>query len=139
MLKLRWAIFLWVACALAWAGEEPTMMAPFRVKPSDLLFDIRYLERSDAITEVRVKHVVPGSTAEKAGIQKGDLLVAIRGQQLEGKRRSAIIGPDGRFKASGALTFERKGGLFRKPWSLTVEAEALRGQKTEKKVEDRAL
>lgn len=133
MVKVRWPIFLWIACAVAWAAEEPVVMAPFRVKPSDLLFSIGYIEKTDAIMEVRVTHVVPGSASEKAGIQKGDLLVAMRGQELEGKRRSALVGPTGRIRVSGQLVFKGKRGLFRKPWSLTVEAEALWDRKDEKK------
>lgn len=133
MLKVRWAIFLWIACAVAWAAEEPVVMAPFRVKPSDLLFSIGYIAKTDAIMEVRVTHVVPGSAAEKAGIQKGDLLVAMRGQKLEGKRRSALVGPTGLIRVSGQLVFQGKRGLFRKPWSLTVDAGELRNQKTTEK------
>lgn len=132
MLKIRWAMFLWMACAVAWASEAPVVMAPFRVKPSDLFFSIGYLEKTDAIMEVRVTHVVPGSAAEKAGIQKGDLLVAMRGQQLEGKLRSALVGPTGLVRVSGQLVFEGKRGLFRKPWSLTVDAGTLIEQKGEK-------
>lgn len=132
MLKVRWAIFLWMACAAAWAGEAPVVMAPFHVKPSDLLFSIGYIKATDAIMEVRVTHVVPGSAAEKAGIQKGDLLVAMRGQQLEGKLRSALVGPTGRIRVSGQLVFEGKRGLFRKAWSITVDAGVLVKQRDEK-------
>lgn len=132
MLKVRWALFLWMVCAISWAEDAPVVMAPFRVKPSDLLFSIGYLEKTDAIMEVRVTHVVAGSAAEKAGIQKGDLLVSMRGQQLEGKLRSALVGPTGRIRVSGQLVFEGKRGLFRKPWSLTVDAGVLVERKDEK-------
>lgn len=104
-------------------------MAPFRVKPSDLRFSVGYIKATDAIMEVRVTGVVPGSAAEKAGIQKGDLLVAMRGQQLEGKLRSALVGSNGVIRVSGQLVFQGKRGLFRKPWTLTVDAGELLNQK----------
>ena len=116
-------VSLFFALCLATRASEPVVaMAPFNVRPSDLLFAINYTLATDAIVEVRVTDVVRGSAAEKIGIRKGDRLMAINGKALIGKRRRAVLGADGRIAALGRLTFEGERGLFRRPWSVTVES-----------------
>lgn len=104
-------------------------MAPFRVRPSDLVFNVDYLVKTDAITEVRVAAVLAGSAAEKIGIRKGDRLTALNGVPLEGKLRRAFADDNGRMKVAGRLTFEGTRGFFRKAWSVTVESASLQAEK----------
>jgi S1-C subfamily serine protease len=94
-----------------------------------LVFKIAYTVKTDAVTEVRVTGVVVGSAAEKIGIRKGDRLTEINGIPVEGRRRSSMIGKDGRLAAVGKLTFEGKRGLFGKDWTVTVDSGALRPKK----------
>ena len=118
---------LWVTTGVAMAiGSEPVIMEPFRVRPTDLYFNIRFIVETDAVTEIRVAGVAPGSNAEKIGIRKGDLLTSIIGINVVGKRRRSLVGKDDRIRALGKLTFEGRRGLFGKRWSVTVESQALR-------------
>ena len=125
-MKASYSLLFLVIGTVALAGEGPLVMSPFRVRPSDLLFKISYVVETDAITEIRVTQVIPGSAAERVGIRKGDRLVSVRGTPVIGKARRSLLGKDGRISALGLLTFEGSRGLFRRHWSLTVESSLLR-------------
>jgi hypothetical protein len=134
----RCAVLFMAICALAVATEPPVAMAPFRVRPGDLLFKIGYTIETDAVTEIRVSDVVRGSPAEKVGIRKGDQLTSIRGVPVVGRTRRSLLGRDGRIAAYGLLTFEGRRGLFRKHWSLTVESASLLESKDPNKAPETA-
>jgi membrane-associated protease RseP (regulator of RpoE activity) len=119
-------LFLLTRCFTTCASEQAVIMEPFHVRPSDLSFYIGYVIKTDAVTEVRVVDVARGSAAERVGIREGDLLISINGIPLVGKKRRSLLGRDGRIVAIGQLKFEGHRGLFRKPWSITVEALSLR-------------
>lgn len=108
-----------VLSAIAPAADAPVQMAPVRVKPSDFYVDIEYAKDTQAVVEIRVNAVAPGSGAEKRGIRKGDRIVAIDGVPVTTLKREVVI-RDGRVLAREELSFEGARGFLRKKWSLTV-------------------
>jgi len=114
-------------------ADEPIKLEPLRVRPSDLYFKVGFHSETDEVTEIRVSEVAPGSAAEKIGIRAGDLLTAIRGEPVVGKKRSQVIAPNGRIKVGGLLTFVGHRGILRRKWSVTVEATSLRETQTPNK------
>jgi len=108
------------------AADEPVRMSAIRVSPSDLYFKVGYLAATDEVMEIRVTAVARGSAAEKAGIREGDLLSAIRGVPVVGMKRGSLYTSDGRISVSGKVTFTGQLGIFRRPWSIIVEATSLR-------------
>jgi C-terminal processing protease CtpA/Prc len=107
-------------CALAFGSDAPIQMEPFRVSASDFYVDIQYIAATQAIVELRVNSVTPGSGAEKRGLRPGDRIVAIDGVPVANLHRNDVL-QNQRMVARNELSFEGNRGFLRKKWSLTVK------------------
>ena len=74
------------------ADAETVVLSPFQVFASSLEMSAHYTLREGKKTLgfIRVKHVAPGSMADRAGLKKGDRIVAIGGWRLEGQELTAL-------------------------------------------------
>jgi membrane-associated protease RseP (regulator of RpoE activity) len=119
-----------IMCALAsvaLAADDVQRMKPYQVSGRFVELYVTWEEDSGRIEEARVIWVAPGSREAQLGLRRGDVLVAINGAPIAG--RPVKILSD---FAKADLTFEGRRGLFRKKWSLTLNAHPLKDNEPNK-------
>ena len=125
MKKLSWFIALaaLAAPALAFAGGEKCSEADasaclnhWAAKKSSAWMGASYDKAADGT--ITVKEVHSGSPAEKAGIKKGDVLVALKGASFADK--DAIQKAKADWKVGATMTYTIKRGNAEKKMAVTL-------------------
>jgi len=107
------------------ANSAPTtQMAPYRVQ--DFGFEMRSSvdRKTGEIRELKVANVVPGSSAAKAGLRDGDVLLSVDGTAVVGTKYTELPALFYRSVPSGQpvqYTFVVERGLLRKRATIAFE------------------
>jgi hypothetical protein len=107
------------------AAEDLVELDAFRASVSKIYFQLDYVAGTDRIAEIRVIWVAPGSGAEKAGLCKGDRLIAINGVPVTLKKRSDVVNQSCAVAVRGTeVTFTGRHGFLQRNWSLIARIDS---------------